>query len=108
MEPWWRQGGLGIGCVHAGVHRVPRGAVQWSQGKYTHVWLEGWWRGDPEMVPPSLRHAGVGRPGGTLAWVDRYGPVWRTGTRFNATQPESKAQGGGSAVYIPIPPPIKI
>ena len=35
-------------------------------------------------------------------------PVWRTGTRFNATQPKSRAQWGGSAVYIPIPTTNKI
>ena len=23
---------------------------------------------------------------GTLAWADRYGPVWRTGTRYNAAK----------------------
>ena len=23
---------------------------------------------------------------GTLAWADRYGPVWRTGTRYNAAE----------------------
>ena len=30
---------------------------------------------------------------GTLAWADRYGPVWRTGTRYNAAE-ASPSQAG--------------
>ena len=30
---------------------------------------------------------------GTLAWADRYGPVWRTGTRYNAAEASPSLAG---------------
>ena len=48
---------------------------------------------------------------GTPAWADRYGPVWRTGTRYNAAEASPSVAGSTSLAggdWRPVPPPIYI